>query len=158
MDNRYKTFLSNAFYIGLMLLVSSLSLSVFMMSVSQFIIVGAWLFSGNIITKFKTAFTNKVVLVLISVYVIHLLGLFHSSDFAYALKDIRIKLPMLALPIIFSTTPPLSKEKFTWLLGVFIAGIFVATVLGWCVYLGIIHKKSACHFLFAFPFLAVFIL
>ena len=116
MNQPYKTFWNNIFYTGLLLLIASLSLSVFIMSLSQFIILGAWLFNGNIIQKFKSAFTNKVVLVLISVYVIHLIGLLYTSDFTAAFNDIRIKLPLLALPIIFSTAEPLSKEKFNWLL------------------------------------------
>ncbi len=133
--------LETIFYVGLLLLAASLSLSVFMMSVAQFIILGSWALNGNLLTKLKTAFTSKVVWVLISVFVLHVIGLLWTSDFVYGLNDLRVKLPLLALPVIFFTTQALSKQKFVWLLRIFIAGIFITTVLGWCVYLQIIPKK-----------------
>lgn len=128
------------FFIGVVLLVAALPLSMFVMSVSQFVIIGSWLLSGNIIQKFKQAFTNKLVLITTGVFFIHVIGLLWTTDFTYAFKDLRIKLPLLALPVIFSTSSPFSKKEFALILKLFIAATFSSTLISLCVYLGFISK------------------
>ena len=88
------------YYIGLLLLAAGLPLWMLLMSLSQFILLGAWLMDGGIPGKLKKAFANPVVLVLTGLYAIHVVGLINTSDFEYAIRDLRIKLPMLLLPVI----------------------------------------------------------
>lgn len=129
------------FFIGVILLVVALPLSMFVMSVSQFIIIGSWLFSGNIFRKFKTAFTSKLVMITTGVFFIHVLGLLWTSDYAYALKDLRIKLPLFVLPVIFSTASPFSRKEFEVVLKFFVAAVFVSTIISTAVYIGVTSKK-----------------
>jgi rRNA maturation protein Nop10 len=131
----------NLFFIGVILLVVALPLSMFVMSVSQFIIIGAWLLNGNIIQKFKTAFKSRLVMITTGVFFIHVIGLLWTSDFNYALKDLRIKLPLLALPVIFSTTLPFSRKEFIRVLKFFVAAVFASTIISTAVYLGLTSKK-----------------
>ena len=125
---------------GIFLLVTGLPLSMFAMSVSQFVLLGAWIIEGNISKKIKRAFTQPVFLVLAGVYFLHVLGLIHTADFKYAVNDLRIKIPLLLLPLIFFTSPPLSQKEYHSVLAVFIAAVFISALISVMVYAGIIHR------------------
>ena len=57
---------------------------------------------NNIQTRFKAFMHNKVAVIVASMYLMHILGLLYTSDFQYAFKDLRIKLPLLLFPILLS--------------------------------------------------------
>ncbi len=82
----------------------------------------------NIIDKFRIFFRNKAAMVLVSLFLIHLIGLIHTSDFGYAFKDLRIKLPLLALPIIISTMEPLSKKRFNTVMILHAVAVIIGTL------------------------------
>ncbi len=128
------------YYIGLLLLATGLPLWMLLMSLSQFILMGAWLMDGDIPGKLKKAFANPVVLVLTGLYAIHVVGLINTTDFDYAIRDLRIKLPMLLLPIIVSTMPALSEQQFKNILKVIIGATFISTLCSVAVLLGLTSK------------------
>ena len=128
------------FYSGLVLLVASLPLSKFTMSVAQFLIAGGWLIDGDIKTKFKKFFNSKLALLLSSVYLMHLVGFFWTSDFAYAFKDVRIKLPLLILPLLLSTAPVITRKQFHGILLSLIGGVFVSSIISLFIFLGVINR------------------
>ena len=84
----------------------------------------------NIKTRFIDFLHNKVAVVMVSLYVMHLLALIYTSDFQYALKDLRIKLPLLAFPLIMSSMKPLNRKQFDTVLWFFIGSVFFVTILG----------------------------
>jgi hypothetical protein len=121
----------SAIYVtGLGIMIFSLPLSPFALSVGQFVLVGNWLLEMNFRTKIKAFLSNKPAMVLVSVYILHVAGLIYTTDLNYALKDLRIKLPLLALPIIFSTTPSVTTKTFDRLIGLFIIATISATFIG----------------------------
>ena len=67
---------------------------------------------------------------MVSVYVMHLLGLIYTYDFPSAFHDLRIKLPLLIMPLVLSTMKPLDRKQFDTVLCFFIAAVFFVTVLG----------------------------
>ena len=69
------------------------------------------LFEG-IALGFKQFFRNKPALLFSSIFLIHLLGLFITTDFNYALKDLRTKFPLFLLPLIISTSEAIGKKGF----------------------------------------------
>jgi hypothetical protein len=129
-------FASGLYFAGLILLVASLPLSVFMMSVSQFMIAGAWLIDGNISSKLRKFLKCKPALAISSVFLLHLIGLFFTTDFNYAFKDIRIKLPLLILPLIISTGPALSAFRFRMILVATITGVVISSFISMAVLAG----------------------
>jgi hypothetical protein len=135
-----KSVFSHLLFAGLVLFAAALPLSIFLMSISQFIIVGAWIFEGGIIQKVKVAFSRKAVLVLISGFLLHLTGLIYTTDFHYAVNDLRIKLPWLMLPIIFATLPQLTQQKFKWVVYVFLSATFISTGISLLIYAGIYRQ------------------
>ena len=88
---------------------------------------GLW---RNIKTRFNDFIHNKVAVVMASVYVMHLLGLIYTYDFPSAFHDLRIKLPLLIMPLVLSTMKPLDRKQFDTVLWFFIAAVFFVTVLG----------------------------
>ena len=120
---------STVYFIGLSLMVIALPLSKFLMSIAQFILAINWLIEGEYKRKIKTFFHNKAALVLVSLYLLHVIGLIYTTDFNYALKDLRIKLPLFVFPIILSTTPPLEWKRFKLLMLIFAASVLVGTFI-----------------------------
>ena len=116
------------YYFGLTLMVIGLPLSNFLMSISQFILVGNWLVEGNIKQKIYRFWKNRSAVLISSVFLLHLLGLIYTSDFDYALNDIRIKISLLILPIIISSSIKLCKEKFEKLMLIFVVSVIIGTI------------------------------
>jgi len=96
------------------------------MSMSQLFLSALWLLDPKLLQKWKMFFRNRAAMVIVSIFILHVIGLLWTSDFEYALKDLRTKIPLLALPIIISTSPKVNRSLFHYLMLVFI----VANVLG----------------------------
>ena len=89
----------------------------------------------NIKTRFSDFIHNKIAVAMVSLYVMHFIGLIYTSDFQYAFKDLRIKLPILLLPMILSSMKPLNRRQFDTVLWFFISSVFFVTLLGFVKYL-----------------------
>ena len=123
-------------FLCLALMAASLTLSPFVMGTSQFLLVAAWLFTGDPIkVKLQRFLHNKIALLLVSLYLLHVIGLAWTSDFTYALKDLRVKLPLLVLPLVLSSVKPLEKKLTDLLLLVYVLSVFVATCISYWIYL-----------------------
>ena len=123
-------------FLCLALMAASLTLSPFVMGASQFLLVAAWLFTGDPLkVKLQRFLHNKIALLLVSLYLLHVIGLAWTSDFTYALKDLRVKLPLLVLPLVLSSVKPLEKKLTDLLLLVYVLSVFVATCISYWIYL-----------------------
>ncbi len=127
------------YFFGLILLVSSLPLSLFLTSLSQFILAGSFLLEGNFMEKLKRFFHNKTAIIIAGIWFMHVIGLLYTSDLAEGFKDIRIKLPLLIFPVIVAGNEPLSRKQFNWLMAFFIGAVFGGTIVSMAVLTGIIH-------------------
>jgi O-antigen ligase len=58
------------------------------------------------------------------------------SNFVYGLHDLRIKLPLLALPLIYGTSVSLTKKEFKIILQLFIATVLVSSFITTYVLIG----------------------
>lgn len=113
-----------------------LTLSPFLMSVSQFLLLTVWLFMGDPVKeKFQRFTHNRIAVLLVSLYLLHVIGLVYTSDFAYAFKDLKVKLPLLAFPIMLSSVKPMDKKRFDGLMSVYVLAVFVATCISFGTYL-----------------------
>ncbi len=120
---------SSIYFVGLILLIISLPLSRFSLSVAQFVIVVNWFWEAGFKSKLKSLRLNKPALVLISVYVLHVIGLLYTSDFNFAFNDLKVKAPLLILPVIIATSKPLSQKKFNLLLLFYIGAAVIASLI-----------------------------
>jgi hypothetical protein len=121
--------LSDVFYfIAMMGFAGGVVLSNVVMSIATMVLGGAWLIRGEYAQRLKKLRDPKLVAVLTSVFVIHVIGLFFSEDVGFGARDIRIKLPLLLLPFLLATMPPLGNMGVKRLF-LFFAGIVVYTTL-----------------------------
>ena len=159
-----KGILAAMYFWGLVLMIVSIPLSKYMMSVSQFALSGILIldhikmdrvqslfrknngfFAGILLLPFAVIWTmqgitgiflrflrkdNLPAIVFSSLYLLHLAGLVFTVDFDYALKDLRIKLPLLVLPVILTVSEPLNNKKFRMLMLFFAASVIFGTLVG----------------------------
>lgn len=50
--------------------------------------------------KFRRLIENKVAVLTLSIYLIHLIGLLYTENFKYASLDLEIKLPLFIIPFV----------------------------------------------------------
>jgi hypothetical protein len=113
----------------LVLLAMAMPLSPFVMSICQFVLLGNWLLEGRFQKKWQIIKTRKSLLIFLSIFFVHILWLFNTSDFTYGLHDIKIKLPLLVLPLVIATSKPLDKPKINLLFHCFTGAVFIASLI-----------------------------
>ncbi len=149
------------FLVFLAILFIGLPTSKFLMTVSQIAVLFFWMIDGieinklwnpeksfggrlifalpsaifqlglNIISKLREFFRNKPAVILSSIYLLHLIGLFWTNhDLSYALKDLRIKLPLLYFPIVFATSVKIDWKVFRIIFWLYLSTILVTTFYG----------------------------
>jgi hypothetical protein len=148
-----RPYLNQAYLLGLLMVAVGLTLSPFLMGMSQFWLVLVWLVDGivgsreeNVIPceggageggicfrhdfqhKLSRFWHNKAAVFLVAFYLLHVVGLLWTSDFDYALKDLRVKLPILVMPLVLSSMEPLDRKRFNLVMLVYVLSVFVATL------------------------------
>lgn len=132
-----RPYVNQAYLLGLLMVAVGLTLSPFLMGMSQFWLVLVWLVDaltppfkgvGGIKTKLSRFWHNKAAVLLVAFYLMHVVGLLWTSDFEYALKDLRVKLPILVMPFVLSSMPPLDRKRFDFVMLVYVLSVFIATL------------------------------
>ena len=103
----------------------------FPISIPEFILFGNWLLEGGFIRKWQTFKTNKIVWLLMSMYVLQFVGLIYTNEIKTGIDFIRIMIPIGLFPLVFFTTEPLKKIEFKALLYIFITGLIISSL--WCL-------------------------
>lgn len=130
------------YIIGILTLMGGLSLSPFLISLGQFILAGNWLFEFRFKQKWQQIKNRPALIFFLSVIIIHAIWLINTKNIEPAINDLKIKLPLLALPIIFSSAKPLNKAEFKFILHAFILSIVIATFISSMVFLGFTKHQS----------------
>lgn len=133
--------ISGLYLTGLLVLVTGLPLGMFLMSIGQIIVFIAWILDGNLLGKVKGFFSKPVTLIISSLFLLHLAGFIWTNDYLYALKDARVKFPLLILPLVFSTSKPLDPKYFLTVIKVFISAVLLATFVSMYILLGFTDKQ-----------------
>ena len=112
----------------LILLAISLPLSIF--TTSMFIILLAlnWVVEGRFVEKWKMVAGNRALQVFLLIFALHLVGLLWSDNLSYGLKVLKIKLPLLALPLIIASSHFLDMHRVRRILLLFSFAVFVASM------------------------------
>ena len=140
-----RPYLSQAYLLGLLMVAVGLTLSPFLMGMSQFWLVLVWLVDaslpplkggqGGFKDKFSRFCNNKAAVLLVAFFLMHIIGLLYTTDFQYAMKDLRVKLPILVMPFVLSSMPPLDRKRFDFVMLVYVLSVFVATLFSFSTYL-----------------------
>ena len=115
------------FYL-LILIAISLPLSVYTTSMFMILLSINWVVEGRYREKWEMAKGNRALQLFLLIFAMHLVGLLWSDDLAYGLRVLRIKLPLLSLPLIIATSPFLDMRRFRGILLLFSLAVFVASM------------------------------
>jgi hypothetical protein len=96
--------------------------------VSNLILEGDFKYYGSNIRK------NRIFLWLLVFCAFHLIGLFWTSDFAYAMHDIKIKLPLLAVPLALVARPIQERSKINLILYSLLASLVMTSFINFGFY------------------------
>ncbi len=129
---------SRVYFISLACLAASLPLSVFTTSIFQIVLLANWMLEGRFGEKWSIFRGRKSLWLILSIYLVFLVGLIYTSDFTYAFHDLKIKLPLMVLVVIMGTTPPVSREQLKWILLALVAGVLIGSLASISVLAGII--------------------
>ncbi len=124
----------NRYVACLMLFFGGLMFSKAILSISVAAIAANWLADHHIKLKLKSILSNKPLLAVLAMFGIHLTGLLYTSDFNYALSDLRIKLPILVLPLVFATENPFQPNSFKRVIHSFLFFVIVSAVISLVIY------------------------
>jgi len=117
------------FYIGaIIILFIGLVYSNFLISISQFLLLAIWLFEGNFKQKLENLKNNKAALIFLSIFVSFVIGLLWTQNFKVGINELKLKLPLLILPIIFGSSDKFSVNEIKIILIAFIVVIFSKTL------------------------------
>lgn len=117
------------YVITTILIVITLPDSPFFLSVSLFILAGNWIAEGRFIEKLSRFKERKSLWILLSIYLVHVLWMFNSLDFKAGLVDLRLKLPLLMMPVIYGTIDPFPRHYYKMILQFFVAGVFINSLI-----------------------------
>lgn len=123
--------------LSLLVLSVGLPLSPFLVGASQFFLLLSWLIEGDFKNKWQNLKSNRVLHLFLILPLLHFLWLFNTSDYAYAIHDIKIKLPLLVFPLLLGTTRPITKKELNLILAVFILAVFSGTMVTSAILTGI---------------------
>jgi len=82
------------------------------------------------VEKTKLFFHNKAALVFAGIFLLEVAGLLFTANFAYATRDMRIKLPLLLFPLVFSSSKKIDHSSFRKLMLFYIAALLAGTLIG----------------------------
>jgi len=108
------------------------------MSISSIILAAAWVLEGKYLAKWERIKSlSYTPLILAAGFLVHVIWLFNTTNYDYALHDIVRKLPLLSFPIVIGSIPVLPKRIYELIISVFIGGLLVSTLISFGAYLEI---------------------
>ena len=137
----FSAHLHNRIYIiALVLLAVSLPFSIFTLSVAQIILMANWILEGKFQQKLELLKRRPSLWVIGLFYLVHLLWMANTSDFAWGMHDLRIKLPMLIIPLVIGTSDRINENKLKTILNFYIIAVLVASLISAYSIFGFDHK------------------
>src|SRR5690349_8013778 len=98
------------FFVALVLSVATLPFSMKACSICIYALVACWLFRDPLSEKLKRL-SNPVLLLFISYYVLHVLGMAWTENIRNGFWELERKSSLLVLPLVLGTTRPLRSEE-----------------------------------------------
>ncbi len=139
---------SPAYFWGLVFFAVSLPLSKYTMSLASFFLLAVWMgydvnrdnvFSVKdffltclygIKSRLMSFWKNKPALWFSMLFFLDILWLWNTSDFNSALVDLRVKLPLLLFPLLFTGLPKINYYLLRKVLMFYLLAILVSTLIG----------------------------
>ncbi len=118
----------------------SLPMSKAFMSIVTGLFMVNLLIEGQLVVKLQRLKERKSVLLIISVFFVYLLGLFWTDNILSGLKDVKIQLPLLIIPIVIGTSAELNYSQVKKIIYSFSAAVVLASFCSIWVLMGLSAK------------------
>lgn len=116
---------------GWFLLSFSVSFSKATTSIGQIILASTWILAWDWKNKwYKIKSAPAIFWLTLAIYALFILGMFNSEDLKYGFKDLKNKLPLLAIPVVYFTGLTLPNKYQKVILILFIVGGIVSSFCG----------------------------
>ncbi len=113
----------------LLLFAVFLPTSKYMASLMQFLIAIHWVIRGDFALKWQRLRSNYALWVLLLLYLAHVAGMLFTTNYDYGFHDLKIKVPLLLIPIIFASSEQLSAKEVKLILLFFAAAVFASSLV-----------------------------
>jgi len=87
-----------------------------------------WLFAGNLKGRIMQLNNWKYVMLFVSFYLLHLLGMIYTTNISPGLFDLEIKMSLFLIPIVFASFPSISKATYYNIGLAFVIGCALASL------------------------------
>ncbi|MCC6372676.1 MAG: O-antigen ligase family protein [Bacteroidia bacterium] len=105
------------------------------------ILLGAnWLLQGNFKGKWQDYKSNPLFWILISPFLMAVVGFAYSDDMDWAMNAFRINLPLIVLPLVFFNAKPLSEKELNRTLYAFLVACIITTA--WSLFYSFVWKHN----------------
>lgn len=122
---------------SLSLVAVGLPLSKALMSIGGILLAINFLLEGDYLARWNKLSKNPLVITLLGVYILHLIGLVWTDNYAFALKDLRVKLPLLLYPTVIFLSDSIKRKEFQLIAGLFTIAVIVTSFFSTFEYLQI---------------------
>ena len=104
-----------------------------LMSLGVILLFITWLISPGIKEGFRAFKKNVPAVLMAGLFLIHVIWLFNTSDFDYAFKDLRSKLPLIVLALVLGSIP-ISRKQVKLIFLALSLGVWLACISGYVRY------------------------
>lgn len=115
-------------------LAVGLPLSKALLSISLVFLILLFLLNGQYKESFRKIKAQPILLLLLAFLAIHLLSFLWSDDLAFAMKDLKNKIPLYLLPFFLVIHPLRNKNESNWILGLFVFSVTLTSVINYGSY------------------------
>lgn len=125
------------FGVGLLITVLSMPFLNLGMSIGGIWLSSTWLayflhqgiYKSDWTSSIKAIYSNKIALLLIGLFALHLLGMIYTEDEKQGMKDVLIKLPLLVMPFTFAGMPDNVRGLKRTIENLFVFAVLMAAVI-----------------------------
>lgn len=123
------------------MLAIGIGCSNFLMSLGGIGLVIAFLWKGKFKESFQSIKRNKRVLAFLAVYLLFVIGLIHTSNLTEGLHQLKIKLPLLIIPVATIVFYPVTQKEHKMIFHFILLGGLISMVTGLLMYAQLIPHE-----------------
>lgn len=116
----------NIHLLGALVVAIGLPLNKVVMSIGTLLLILNIFLKADFKNYWKRIKSNRLIGLIIALFLFHVIGLLWSEDITYGLKDLRIKLPFIVIPLAFLIFP-MSPKRIHWVLFAFLISLTVTS-------------------------------
>ena len=136
------TLLFSRIYFGLLVaMVAGLPLSKALTSIVPGLLLLNWLVEGQFLVKFQRLKERRGILLLISIFLIYVIGLLWTTSLEWGVHDVKIQLPLFILPLVIGTSTKLNYWQVKRIIYAFSMAVVVASFCSVWALLGLSGKQ-----------------